>query len=147
VAQDSTPFIGPAVLVALGADAAVVALVPAARHYSMQRPPNPVWPFIAYGTPIAAPFVASCLDGTAVTVAVHNYAVTTGTGAGTVGGEEAAAKINAAVAAALDGLALELDTPYPATAHLTWTGSQVMQDGTEADKFHGFATFTITVSS
>jgi hypothetical protein len=54
------------------------------------------------------------------------------------------------VEAALDGSAIDLvphGCPYPAVAHFTAVASQVFQDGAEADKFHGFANFRITVSS
>jgi hypothetical protein len=148
VPKDSTLYIRAAVLTALKAAAGVIALVPGARIYPQQRPADPDWPFIAYGSPIAVPFGAACLDGSAITVAIHCYAATTGEGEDTVPGEDLATEINAAVAAALGDATLELEeAPYPATAHVDWTGSQVMQDGAEADAFHGFSTFQITVSS
>lgn len=152
MARDSTPYIRPAILALLAVAGPVVALVPAARHYPGQRPPNPTWPFLAYGKPITEPFVASGLDGSATSVAIHNFAATSGEGEDTVPGEDLAADINGAVVAAL-GEAGEIDLqavagcPYPATAYVTWTGSQVIQDGSDPNAFHGWASFDITVSS
>jgi len=152
VANDSTPYVRPAVLRLLKRAPTVTVLVPAERIYPPQRPPNPEWPFIGYGVPSSLPFGASGLDGCTVSVAIHAYAETTGEGDDTVPGEDMATSIIAVVVAVLggeNGAEIDLqelaDCPYPAKAHVTWTGSQVMQDGTEADAFHAWATFTITV--
>lgn len=92
MANDSTPYLRPAVLGVLATAAAVTDLIPAERHYPGQRPPNPVWPFLAYGSPSAVPFTASGLDGATVSVAVHVYAATSGQGEDTVPGEDFAAE-------------------------------------------------------
>jgi len=150
VAKNSDLYVKRATIATLKQAAGVVELVPAGRVYPLQRPDDPVWPFIGYGVPIAEPFAASCLNGSATTVAIHGYAQTEGDGAETKSGEDTALLINAAIEAALDGATIELDDygcPYPATAHYTCVGSQVIQDGSEADKFHGFVSFRITVSS
>lgn len=149
MANNSAKYVKRAAIAALTA-AAPVAGVPAARVYPMQRPATLVWPWIGYGAPITAPFGASCLDGSDITVAIHGFAETTGSGAQTVSGEDAAHDINAAVEAALDGATIDLAAhgcPFPATAHFTSTGGQVIQDGREAGKFHGFVNFRIVVSS
>lgn len=148
MAKDSGLYVKRATIAALTGADAITDLV-AERVYPLQRPANPVWPFIAYGAPIQAPFGATCLDGGETTVAIHNYAQTTGAGAETKSGEDTALQTNAAIAGLLDGATLDLTEhgcPYAATAHFTCTGSQVIQDG-EADKFHGFVNFRITVSS
>jgi hypothetical protein len=147
VAKDATPYVRAAILTALKADVPYTALVPAARIYPQQRPPNPEWPFTGYGVPIATPFSASCLDGSLVTATLHHYAATTGEGEDTEPGEDMAAAMNAAAAARLGGATLELDAPWPATAHLDWVSSQVMQDGSDGDAFHGICVFNVTVSS
>lgn len=147
---DSTLYVRRAALATLKAAVGVTSLVPAERVYPPQRPATPTWPFIAYGSSVREPFDAACMNGSSVTVAVHNFAQTTGTGAQTLGGEEAAHRINAAIDAALDGQAIDLEAhgcPYPATAHYTCTAAQVIQDGAEADKFHGFVTLRVDVSS
>ena len=142
-------FLGPVKRATIAAlkQAAPLGGVPAARVYPPQRPAQPQWPFVGYGVAIEAPFGASCLDGSDITVAVHAYARTTGTGADTVSGEDAAQAIVDAVAAVLDGATLELGGDRPATAHYTKTGAQVIQDGTEADAFHGIVSLRVTVSS
>ncbi len=130
--------------------APLLALVPAGSIYPPQRPPNPEWPFVGYGVPIVSPFGASCLDGCTVGFVGHVYAETTGEGAETVQGEQRASEIAQRVVAALDApldLAALVDCPYPATAHVTWTGTQVIQDGSEADRFHAIVSFEVTVSS
>lgn len=154
MAKDATQYVRPAVLRLLKREPTVTALVPAARIYPPQRPPNPDWPFIGYGVPSTTPFGASCLDGSAISVAVHAYAETTGEGDGTVGGEDMALAIVAAVVSVLGGdQGAEIDLqelgecPYPARAYISWTATQVVQDGAEADAFHAWATFTITVAS
>lgn len=154
MAKDSALFARQAVLRLLKRDPTVTALVPAARIYPPQRPPNPQWPFIGYGVPIAAPFGASGMDGSETTAAIHVYAETTGEGEATVSGEDMALSILRVVVAVLggeDGAELDLqelsDCPYPARAYISWEGSQVTQDGAEADAFHGWANIRISVSS
>lgn len=141
-------YVKRAGITALKADAAVVALVPAGRVYPMQRPAAPVWPFVGWGAPVYETFEASCLDGSVLNVAVHVYARTSGSGLATVPGEDFAEQAVAAIAAALGGKSIGLvGAPAPATAHFHCTGAQVIQDGADADAFHGFALFRITVSS
>lgn len=150
MAKNSTKFIKRGAIATLKGNAPLIALVPAARIYPMQRPPEPVWPWVGWGATIGVPFVASCLDGSDITVAIHSFAETTGSGAQTIPGEDAAADLNAAVEAALDGATIDLTEfgcPYPATAHFTSAGNQVVQDGAGPDKFHGFVSFRIIVSS
>lgn len=147
--RDSSPYVRQAVVAAWKAYAPLLALVPASRIYPPQRPPAPAWPFVAYGVPIVTPFGASCLDGCTVAFAGHAYAETTGEGADTVQGEQRASDIAQRMVAALDA-PLDLaavDCPYPATAFVTWTGTQVIQDGSEADRFHAIVSFNVTVSS
>lgn len=150
MAKDSSLYARRAGLVLLANSAALQALV-GARIYPPQRPPEPVWPFVAWGVAIAGAFEASCMDGSEINVAVHAYASTEGEGAQTVPGEERATEIAALVAAVLSD-AGEIDLvphgcPYPATAHFTWVQTQVIQDGSEADDFHAVTTFRINVVS
>ena len=149
MAKDSSLFVRRAAIVALKAAAPVAAIV-AERVYPLQRPAKPEWPFVAYGSPIIAPYGASCLDGQETTVAVHGYAMTTGEGPATKPGEDIAHNLVAAIASALDGATIDLAAhgcPYPATAFLTHTQSQVLQDNAEGSAFHAVASFRITVSS
>lgn len=148
--RDSSPYVREAVVAAWKAHAPLLALVPAGSIYPPQRPPTPAWPFVAYGVPTIGPFAASCLDGCTVAFAGHSYAETTGEGAETVQGEPRAAEIAQRMVDALaDPLDLQalVGCPYSAIAHVTWTGTQVIQDGSEADRFHGIVGFDVTVSS
>lgn len=155
MARDSSAFVQQATLVLLKRAPTLAVLVPADRVYPPQRPPNPTWPFVAVGEAIAVPFLATGMDGSGTSLAVHVYAETTGEGEQTVDGRDMANAILRVVVALLGGddgaevpLASDLsDCPYPATAYFTWTGSQVVQDGADAGAFHGFATFDISVSS
>lgn len=153
MARDSTLYVRQAVVALLKTTPEMVALVPADSIYPPQRPANPVWPFVGYGQPITVPFTASGLDGSSTAVAIHGYAETTGEGDATVPGEDMCAAIMRVVVATLggeEGAEIDLadtDCPYPATAYITWTGTQIIQDGGDAGAFHGIATFDISVSS
>lgn len=145
MARDSSAYVRRGVLATWKRFAPLTALVPAARIYPPQRPPNPVWPFVGYGVPIVGPFAASCLDGCTVTFAGHAYAETgPGSEGETLAGDIASEMVDA-LEAPLD--LQEFGCPYPATAHVTWGGTQVIQDGTEADRFHAVVSFSVTVSS
>lgn len=149
MARDSSPYVRRAVIAAWKGYAPLTALVPADRIYPPQRPANPVWPFVGYGVPVVTPFGASCLDGCAVAFAGHAYAETRSAAGATIEGETRAGKIAREMVDALEA-PLDLQEngcPYPATAHVTWTGTQVIQDGSEADRFHAVVGFIVTVSS
>ena len=146
---DNSDFLRRAVVATWKGFAPLLAFVPAARIFPPQRPPQPAWPFVAYGVPIVGPFSASCMDGNTVSFAGHAYAETTGEGAETVMGEPRARDIAAAMAAPLDA-PLDLQAfgcPVPAVAHVTWTGTQVIQDSSEADRWHGIASFEAFIVS
>lgn len=148
--RDSSDYLRRSAIAAWKAYAPLVALVPAARVYPPQRPPQPEWPFVGFGVPIVRPFSASCMDGCNVVFAGHAYAETTGEGAETVQGEPRAKEIAARMVDALLAAPLDLEAhgcPYPAIAHVTWTDTQVIQDGSEADRFHAIVGFDVTISS
>jgi hypothetical protein len=150
VARDSSPYVRQAVVAKWKAHAPLLALVSAGSIYPPQRPPNPPWPFVAYGVPQVEPFGASCLDGCTVSFAGHAYAETGGAGVDTVQGEQLAGEIAQRMVDALDApldLAALADCPYPATAFVTWSRTQVIQDDSEADRFHAIVSFDVTVSS
>lgn len=155
MARLSDFYVQQAAMVLLKRAPTITALVPAERVYPPERPPNPTWPFLSVGEAIASPFLASGMDGSATSLAIHAYAETTGEGADTVDGRAMAQAIIRVAVAVLGGdtgaeVALQgdlSDCPYPATAYFTWTGSQVIQDGTDGSAFHAFATFDISVSS
>lgn len=130
-----------AILAALKADAALTALVPAARIYPQVSPvPSPVWPFIIYGSPSGLPIRAACVNGTEITVAIHSFAKVRMQGAAIVEtAEDHAARIGAAVVAALDGKRPAL--PGGGYLSILSRSTQLLIDGGEADAFHHVANF------
>lgn len=155
MAKQSDFYVQQATIVLLKRAPTLTVLVPAERVYPPERPPNPTWPFVGVGETIVTPFLAAGMDGSATSLAVHAYAETTGEGNDTVDGRAMAQAILRVVVAVLggeQGAEVQLqgdlsDCPYPATAYFTWTGSQIVQDGTDGSAFHAFATFDISVSS
>lgn len=136
--NDSSLYVRKAVVFAWRNWAPLVALVPKERIYPPQSPPNPERPFAKYSVPITDPFVASGMDGASVAFVGKAFAETTATGADTVSGEELAHRMaDAMVRALADPLDLvPRGCPFPATAHVTWEQTQVIQDRAEADRFH-----------
>lgn len=156
MAHDASPYIRQAVVARLRAAVVAGEPLPAAQIWPQKAPADAPYEKLQYGQPVTTPFVAGCLDGSVTVFAVHSFAETTGTGAQTVAGERRAGDLAAWAASVLGGsdehapaidLQAESDCPYPATAHLEWTGTQVFSDGSGADAFHGIATFSATVTS
>lgn len=139
MAHDPTLPLRQAVITTLRNDAGLIALVPEERNYGMRTPPTPDWPFTRYGSPDALPFRGQCLDGATVTFSVHSFSKEEF--------EDECASINAALASALDGKTVTLDTDYPAKAHLSWKGSQVIPDAAEASAWHGVNRFEATIAA
>ena len=149
MANETPLYVRRAGLSLLRADAGLTAMV-GDRMYPPQRPANAVWPFIGWGVAIDSPFAAACLDGNQLDVAVHCYAATSGTGSGTVAGEERAGAIAAGVVRVLLGageVALDAYGLADATAHFTWLSTQVIQDAAEADAFHAIVSLRVTVAA
>lgn len=139
MARDSSLPVRKAIISTLKADADLTALVPVARIYGVEPPANPTWPFTRYGFASQLPLRASCMDGATIVGSVHAFAKGPG--------EDAVSAIAAAIARALDGKVLTLSTPYPATAHITWTGSQILRDTDEAAAYHAVVNFEASVAS
>lgn len=154
MARDASLYVRKAVVALLKGAVVANAPLPAARIYAQKPPADAPYEKLQYGQPVTTPFSAGCLDGSSTAFAVHSFAETTGTGAQTVGGEARAHALVAWAASVLGGgehaLTVDLQTygcPFPAVAHIEWTGTQVFADGLGTDAFHGIATFTATVSS
>lgn len=156
MARDASPYIRQAVVARLKGAVVAGAPLPAGQIWPQKAPADAPYEKLQYGQPVTTPFIAGCLDGSTTAFAVHSFAETTGLGDETVGGEQRAHDLAAWAASVLGGndehavtidLAAESDCPYPATAHLEWTGTQVFGDGLGTDAFHGIATFTATVAS
>lgn len=125
-----------AILPAMKADAALTALIPAKSIYPSIVPSSRTFPFTRYGVPIAAPFRASGLNSSAVSVTIHVFTLPKKQGAVVLDtAEDQCWKMTAAVKAALDGRVLPLEGGMHAT--LSWTGSNSLIDGDEADAWHG----------
>lgn len=156
MARDASPYIRQAVVARLKAAVVADAPLPVGRIWPQKAPPDAPYEKVQYGQPVTTRFVAGCLDGSTTAFAVHSFAETTGEGPATVAGERRAHDLAAWAASVLGGddehavtldLQAESDCPFPATAHIEWTGTQVFSDGLGTDAFHGIATFSATVSS
>jgi hypothetical protein len=145
LANDLTLAIRRAALAELKGNAALIALVPAASIYPQTTPPNVGWPFVKMGSPSGLPIRAACVDGNEGIFAVHGFAKPRLNGSGQVveTAEDHTARIGAAIADALDRKALALTGGY--RARLLWTGSQLLQDGAEADAYHTVQNFGVRV--
>jgi hypothetical protein len=118
-----------ALLAAMKADAAVVALVPAARIYPPRVPTSPTWPYIRHGNGISVPLKAACLNGSTVDAMITAFAK---------GGDEAAGVIGDALVALLDGPdgnGLSIRLPNDRHAHITVQGYNIIQLSGEADNW------------
>ena len=119
-----------AMIAAMRTDAALTALVPAARIYGEEAPANAVWPFILCGLPSEVPDRASCWDGTRMGVVVHCFAKGPGM--------DIASAISNAVKRALDGVravrgGLAVDIQHAQT--------QIVRDSAEASAYHGIVRY------
>lgn len=142
MANDATLPARRAGLTALKGNAAVTALVPATSIHPQAPPAPPSWPFIKAGAPSGVPIRAACVDGNEIGVSYHGFAKPRYDGSAIVeSAEDHASRIGAAMAKALDKQSLELDGG--GRARFIWTGSQLLQDGDEADAFHTVQNFRV----
>lgn len=142
MAKDNTLPVRRAMLTALKADAGMIAIVPAEDIHPQAPLSVPSWPFVKAGAPSGVPIRASCVDGGEITVAFHGFGKARLNGSSQVieTAEDHAARIGAAMAAALDGKVLTIPG---GTAKVRWTGSQLLQDGAESDAFHTVQNFRV----
>ncbi len=118
------------ILPALKADAATITLIPAARLYPSKTPNNPVKPFGRYGAENVEPERYAGWRGGAVSTAYHVFVGTT------AAIPDAKAHCEKAVAAIADVLDALPDCYVDRT--------QILEDGAEADVWHGVVMFTFT---
>lgn len=115
----------------LRADSGVTNLVPEARIFGEQPTVAvPDWPFIRFGMPIAAPWEATCYDGSQNRTTIHVFAKGPGT--------DDVARIAAAVVRSMA-------TWIPALfedAGDGWLGTQILEDE-EPAKLHAVIQFDI----
>lgn len=140
MANDLTLPIRRASLAELKGNAGLGTVVPPEQGYPQTVPPTPIWPFYKMGAPTGLPLRAGCVDGNTGIFAVHGFAkMRTVDGAVVETAEDHAARIGAFIASALDRKALDLDGGQK--VRIRWTGSQLMQDGDEADAYHTVQNF------
>lgn len=141
MAIDSSLAVRRALLILMKADASLTAIVPAASIYPQTTPAVPPYPFIRAGAPILTPLIASCLDGSEVTIAIHGFSTGRLSGKQLIEtAEDHASRIGAAIAKALDRKAKAIDG---GTAKIRWAGSQLLQDPEEASAYHTVQNFRV----
>lgn len=120
-----------AIVAHLRADTSVTNLVPAERIYGEQPAVSvPDWPFIRFGMPIAAPWEATCYDGSQNRVTLHVFAEGPGT--------DAVARIAASVVASMGNWEPALFED----AGGGWVGTQILEDE-EPEKLHAVVQFDV----
>lgn len=125
----------PAVLAALKADAALAALIPAARQYPPQTPNKPVRPFLKLGVPITTPRHVDGGDAADIDLAVHCFVTKA---AGIPDPRAFATNVNSHVMRILDALE-DVDLGDGMELAIYPQQAQVMQEE-NADSWHGFVT-------
>lgn len=102
------------------------------RIYGEQPPARPKWPFIRFGVPVSTPYEASDFDGSEHDVIIHAFARGPGM--------DACSTLCRALERALD----DFDPVSFSTLDADWTNTQIIQDGDEADCWHGLISFHFT---
>jgi len=144
MARDASKYVRQAILAYLKTKPSVTALIPADRLYPGQLPASPVWPYGYTGVPVSTPNRASCMDGSIISMVFHSWArTTTADGAG----ENKANDIGDVIATTLDGVELDLPSPYPAKAYINWVSNQTIRDADESSAFHNLCALEITIVS
>ena len=111
---------------------ALTALVPANRIFGEQPPTQPDFPFIRYGSTIALPDRADCLDGSVLSVTIHGFAM----------GQQDAARIGAQIAK-LEG---EYVTDGGDPVQVQWEQTRTVPDASgEQDLWHTIVDFEVIV--
>lgn len=135
MAIDSTITVRRAILTLLKNDARTTGIVPKDRWFPMTAS-SPDWPFGMYGASTPLPIRATCVDGSEITTSVHGFAKARPSSGPRDPGETAedhCGRLAAAIASVLGSRRIDLPNGY---GKITWTGSQLLVDGAEADAFH-----------
>lgn len=121
------------IIAALKGDAALTAIVPAARIYPSKSPAEVVFPFIRVPMLTGTIFQADCSSGSDQSGVIHNF---TKLSASVLDPEAQAATINRHIARILgDVEGVDLGDGLDLSIHVVQT--QVLEDGAEADAYHG----------
>lgn len=137
MATDLSRPLKAAVVDHLAASPAVTSMVPEDRIYAMTPPAKPKWPFIRYGSPITSAWEATCWSGSSTRVTLHAFAETTAAYAG----EDRALDIAAAIVAAMK----EFQPTGLGVVECEWIQTNCIKDSDEADQWHSFVEFRVTV--
>lgn len=132
----SQPLKGEVVM-HLASDASILQMVPAERVFGMSTPALVAWPFIRYGSPIVAPYEASCWPGSRVRATLHAFAETSQTESGDdVTGRLASRIVESMKRFSPSGMGLVM---------CDWLGTRLIREDAEADRWHGVVEFDIIV--
>lgn len=130
-----------AVLSETKADAALTALVPAARHYPSVTPAGVVWPFIRHGTVQELPQRHDGIDGTVLgSVALSAVHVFVKADAGIPDPQAFATTVTGHIARILEGMERETINGEPALS-IKVTQVETLPDGDEAGAWHGIVSY------
>lgn len=145
-AADQMLPVRTAMLSALKKDSGVTAYVPAASLYPGTVPAGRTFPFGRFGTIVAAPFLASCLDSTTLRVSWQAFSqdVTDSSGAVIRTAEDNIILIGSVVKQALDGATLTL--PDGMKVRIIWLQTSPTRDPTEASAWMTTLTFSAEVA-
>jgi len=138
---DPTIYARQKVIAALKADAALTAIVPAARIYPQKTPDQPTFPFIRMGALSFVPVRGDGGAGGQVTGAVHCFTKASAT---TPDAEVQAATIQRRMAEVIEAMNDIDASGLQLSVHVT--GGQLLMDSAEADCFHGLVTFDATAT-
>lgn len=130
---DQTNATRLAILARLKADSALTALVPAARIYPSRTPASLTWPFIKLGVINDTPYRPSGAIGSQNLIgAIHIFTKASAT---SLDAEYQCHQIRREVVRAIDAMGGIVISG--GTLHLRYDGGTVLQDGEEADAYHG----------
>jgi hypothetical protein len=101
------------------------------RIYGRRQPAELTWPFIRVSVADEGPL----RKGTEVRVTVHTFSKAKF--------DDECEGLNGAVQTSLEDAVLDLSPAWK--AYMSWIGSQVIPDASEADAWHGVNSFTATI--
>lgn len=135
MANDPSLALRQAVVERLRENADLIEITTADKVFGEQPYPVPDRPFTRYGVDDITPRRTSCWDGATNEFPIHSFSAATYS--------DEVKRMNAAIAADLDGAVLELDDGN--SAILEWLGSTVLRDAADPKAWHGIARFRATV--
>lgn len=135
---------GDTIVAALKADETLNEVVPADRVYPPRLPAEVTFPYIRLGVMSSTPLRLDVAPGGDVSGVVHCF---TKIGPDTPDARALAHEINAHIVRVLDGLDSNVDDEIEGQAiSVQATQSQVLDDPSEADAYHGIVSYVATVT-